>query len=258
MSDWLDWLRVVGLDTFGRLVIAGSVAAAYACGRFIGTAESRAWRAYGSVLVGVAVVWVFMIGAAGGEDVDTDEAAEAELGDLFQPATAAALAFLVGGWLGVGRAREPLQIREPWDRARREAAHIRAGQSGTDRTNREDLSMTSAPMSPPAGEGWLSTGNRLVHAARREQYDEAVASGARWLIEGHDLWDFQRGDEDLGVCFRAFGTDAEVDAFVAESTTDQWYRLAGIYDVTQPLTDQGPGIAPENWRAGQRSVARGA
>lgn len=103
--------------------------------------------------------------------------------------------------------------------------------------------------------GWLD--RALPHApwaGRHRAFAAAQAQGARWLVEGYDIWDFQSGDEDRGVCFRLFGTDAEVGTFVRQCATDEWYGLAGIYDLGKPLDEQRGGISSDAWQQGHRQL----
>jgi hypothetical protein len=46
---------------------------------------------------------------------------------------------------------------------------------------------------------WVENGLGEVFRARRNAFEKAHRTGARWLIECRDLWDFANMDEDAGV-----------------------------------------------------------
>ena len=94
--------------------------------------------------------------------------------------------------------------------------------------------------------------NPLLHAVRlnaqrrEERYAEHRAAGKAWMIECRDLWDSE--DEDAGVYFVPCADAAAVTRYIKglDPATD---RVLGIYDLSKPLTPQGPGITEDVWRA---------
>lgn len=112
---------------------------------------------------------------------------------------------------------------------------------------------SAPPLDKPPG-GWLAHAFEVVQEQRRQRDQEARDAGARWLIEGSDLWDFQRGDEDAGVFFHRCATEAEVDALLNHYAADEWNKVVGIYDLAKPLEPQRGGIEPTLWLEGVREV----
>jgi hypothetical protein len=104
------------------------------------------------------------------------------------------------------------------------------------------------PTAAPAPRGWLERMLQVVGDRRREQQEEARRAGARWLVECYDTWEFPRGEEGVDFYFETCESDSEVDALVVRFA-DGWNRVAGIYDVSRPLAEQGEGLSPDAWRA---------
>jgi hypothetical protein len=88
---------------------------------------------------------------------------------------------------------------------------------------------------------------RVSAERRRARYEEARQAGARWLVECYDHWEFPRGEEGVDFFFETCTTESEVDALVARFADDPWNRVAGIYDVSQPLNGQKGGVPPDAW-----------
>lgn len=120
-------------------------------------------------------------------------------------------------------------------------------------THDPDPRSTAGPSSNLSPErvptGWLEQLEQRVAERRRERYEQARQAGARWLVECYDHWEFPRGEEGADLFFDICPTESEVDALVARFADDPWNRVAGIYDVGQPLDRQGGGLSPDAWRA---------
>jgi hypothetical protein len=94
--------------------------------------------------------------------------------------------------------------------------------------------------------------NPLLHAIElnskrcSERFGEFKAAGAMWMIECRDLWDSE--DEDAGVYFVECKNGYEVNDFIKkmDALSD---RILGIYDLSRPLNDQGPGLTLDEWKA---------
>lgn len=77
-------------------------------------------------------------------------------------------------------------------------------------------------------------------------YAEFKAAGAMWMLECRDLWDSE--DEDAGVYFVDCSSTRAVNNFIMKMNRFS-DRLLGIYDLTKPLIEQGPGLTLEEWKA---------
>ena len=96
---------------------------------------------------------------------------------------------------------------------------------------------------------WIEDALRLNDQRRKVRYAELRAEGARWMLECRDLWDAE--DDDGGVYFSGCANGVEVNAAIAgmDPSSD---RLMGVYDLTRPLDEQGPGLTVQQWLAGVR------
>ena len=85
--------------------------------------------------------------------------------------------------------------------------------------------------------------NRLA-----EKLTDAHAAGARWVVECRDMWAARDGG--AGVYFVVCKTSRQVDRIVSRcrgGAPDT--RLLGVFEVSQPLDAQWPGLTLEQWRA---------
>jgi hypothetical protein len=85
----------------------------------------------------------------------------------------------------------------------------------------------------------------LNSSRRAKRFAEFKNSGASWMLECRDLWDSE--DDDAGVYFVNCRTGYEVDDFIKnlDGLSD---KILGLYDLSKPLADQGPGITLEDWK----------
>jgi len=107
------------------------------------------------------------------------------------------------------------------------------------------------PASPqekaPDDQNWLLNAIALNVARRKEEFAEFRATGAAWMLECQDLWDFH--DEDAGVYFLPRETAAEVDDYLGQLDEEN-YRVLGIYSLARPLEEQELGLTAARWFAG--------
>ena len=96
---------------------------------------------------------------------------------------------------------------------------------------------------------WLTNALAIARERRKIRYAEAKEQGYSWLLECRDLWDAH--DNDAGVFFSFCHTRPEVDEKVKKSSGTQ--KVLGIYDVRQPLKEQGAGITPKDWEIGRNN-----
>jgi len=107
------------------------------------------------------------------------------------------------------------------------------------------------PASPqekaPDFQNWLQNAHALAAAERKRLYGKFRASGAAWMLECRDMW--HGLEEDAGEYFLPFANVAEVSDFVNRMNEDS-DRVLGIYSLTKPLEEQGPGLSAAQWFAG--------
>lgn len=95
---------------------------------------------------------------------------------------------------------------------------------------------------------WLSKALQINGQRRKIRFAEGQQAGMAWMLECRDMWDAH--DRDGGVYFSFCATEAEVDEAVSKLTGDDMGdRLLGIYDLSETLKVQGPGINRADWLA---------
>jgi len=94
---------------------------------------------------------------------------------------------------------------------------------------------------------WLRNALANARTRRKVRYAEVKEQGYSWLLECRDLWDAH--DDDAGVYFVECKTRKEVDDKVKKNAYEE--KVMGIYDLSQPLNEQGPGIARKDWVMGR-------
>ena len=102
---------------------------------------------------------------------------------------------------------------------------------------------------------WVENGLQAVCEARRNAFEKGRRTGARWLIECRDLWDFANLAEDAGIFFVFAATEAEVDAAIARYAPDKYNGIDAIFDLDLS-PDEYLDITPQDWQAGIRTPRR--
>jgi len=115
------------------------------------------------------------------------------------------------------------------------------------------------PASPqektPDDQNWLLNAIAAAATERKRLYAELRGSDATWLLECRAIWHGE--DDDAGVYFVSHKSAAEVSDYVNRMNEGS-DRVLGIYSLTKPLEEQGPGLTAAQWFAGgdQRAVDR--
>lgn len=94
-------------------------------------------------------------------------------------------------------------------------------------------------------ETWMMRAIRLNDKRCKQYYAEFKAKGAKWMVECRDLWDSE--DDDAGVYFVDCASEKAVTKTVLEMKKRETDKVLGIYDLSKPLVEQGPGITAMEW-----------